>query len=251
MFASVEAGSIWVNSVLIWGWAMNKFKTFKLIGAALLMASLGSVGAKANLLIDGGFDTPTNAPSFGFYTNYGPANADPHYGGTAFDNAWQITSGNIDLVQQAGGWPAPPVSQPYYLDLTGNTPGTIAQTFATTANQLYSLSFWYSNNPGGSPNPNTASVQVGSLSDIISHTASGSSDLNWTFYSATFSASGPMTTLSFSQIDNCCNGGILLDSVNVSAVPEPATWAMMILGFLGVGFMAYRRKSSEPRLRLA
>jgi hypothetical protein len=29
----------------------------------------------------------------------------------------------------------------------------------------------------------------------------------------------------------------------VSDVPEPSTWAMMILGFAGVGFMAYRRKS--------
>jgi PEP-CTERM motif len=29
----------------------------------------------------------------------------------------------------------------------------------------------------------------------------------------------------------------------VGAVPEPSTWAMMILGFAGVGFMAYRRKA--------
>jgi hypothetical protein len=36
----------------------------------------------------------------------------------------------------------------------------------------------------------------------------------------------------------------------VSAVPEPATWAMMILGFAGVGFMAYRRKS-KPALMAA
>ncbi len=28
----------------------------------------------------------------------------------------------------------------------------------------------------------------------------------------------------------------------VSAVPEPSTWAMMILGFCGVGYMAYRRR---------
>ena len=30
----------------------------------------------------------------------------------------------------------------------------------------------------------------------------------------------------------------------VSAVPEPSTWAMMILGFAGIGFMAYRRKNA-------
>ena len=28
-----------------------------------------------------------------------------------------------------------------------------------------------------------------------------------------------------------------------AAVPEPSTWAMMILGFLGLGFMAYRRRN--------
>ena len=32
-------------------------------------------------------------------------------------------------------------------------------------------------------------------------------------------------------------------TVGVAAVPEASTWAMMILGFAGVGFMAYRRKS--------
>ena len=35
-----------------------------------------------------------------------------------------------------------------------------------------------------------------------------------------------------------------------TAVPEASTWAMMILGFMGVGFMAYRRRG-QPRLRLA
>jgi len=32
-----------------------------------------------------------------------------------------------------------------------------------------------------------------------------------------------------------------------TAIPEPSTWAMMILGFAGVGYMAYRRKS-KPAL---
>jgi hypothetical protein len=34
----------------------------------------------------------------------------------------------------------------------------------------------------------------------------------------------------------------------VGAVPEPSTWAMMLLGFVGVGFMFYRRKSKPALL---
>ena len=34
-----------------------------------------------------------------------------------------------------------------------------------------------------------------------------------------------------------------------SGVPEPSTWAMMILGFAGIGFMACRR-NRKPELRL-
>jgi hypothetical protein len=37
------------------------------------------------------------------------------------------------------------------------------------------------------------------------------------------------------------NGAAFL---NESAVPEASTWAMMILGFFGVGFMAYRKKAT-------
>nr|WP_283808270.1 MULTISPECIES: PEPxxWA-CTERM sorting domain-containing protein [Bradyrhizobium] len=30
-----------------------------------------------------------------------------------------------------------------------------------------------------------------------------------------------------------------------SGVPEPSTWAMMILGFFGVGFIRYRRRNQS------
>ena len=29
----------------------------------------------------------------------------------------------------------------------------------------------------------------------------------------------------------------------VASVPEPSTWAMLLLGFAGIGFMAYRQKA--------
>jgi hypothetical protein len=33
----------------------------------------------------------------------------------------------------------------------------------------------------------------------------------------------------------------------VAGVSEPSTWAMMILGFCGVGFLAYRRRHQAMR----
>jgi PEP-CTERM motif len=40
------------------------------------------------------------------------------------------------------------------------------------------------------------------------------------------------------------SGNLEIGVVGVAAVPEPSTWAMMIVGFAGIGFMAYRRKST-------
>ena len=40
----------------------------------------------------------------------------------------------------------------------------------------------------------------------------------------------------------------------VVAIPEPSTWALMFLGFLGVGAMAYRKRSpgnSSRKVRVA
>lgn len=42
---------------------------------------------------------------------------------------------------------------------------------------------------------------------------------------------------------------IRLDQASVAAVPEPATWALMVLGFFGLGFMGTRRKTMQFRFR--
>jgi hypothetical protein len=223
-----------------------------LAGAAMASLAVGSVGARANLLVDGGFDNSLGVPAGGFYENYGPVAGDPNYGGVAFDNAWTI-SGNVDLVANLpAGWV--PVSTPYSLDLNGNTngnpPGAIAQTINTVEGQKYNLSFYYSNNSYASPQPSEATVTINGSSFNIFHAGATPPDMNWILYSGTFIASSNSTTLIFTETDAnpCCNGGIALDSVNVSAIPEASTWAMLIVGFLGTGFVAYRRKSSPFRL---
>jgi hypothetical protein len=47
------------------------------------------------------------------------------------------------------------------------------------------------------------------------------------------------------------DGPYVLDYQAVAPVPEPSTWAMMILGFFGIGFMAYRRRNQTAALRVA
>jgi hypothetical protein len=54
------------------------------------------------------------------------------------------------------------------------------------------------------------------------------------------------TTQAAFEVDNLAFGA---PGGNTGAVPEPSTWAMFLLGFAGIGFMAYRRKS-QVSLRL-
>jgi hypothetical protein len=48
-------------------------------------------------------------------------------------------------------------------------------------------------------------------------------------------------------------GNVSIDdlSATIAAVPEPSTWAMMILGFAGVGYVAYRRRNQSNALTAA
>ena len=52
----------------------------------------------------------------------------------------------------------------------------------------------------------------------------------------------PIFTLGSFNLVNPFFGQNDVLTISVAAVPEPSTWAMMILGFATVGFVAYRRK---------
>jgi hypothetical protein len=64
-----------------------------------------------------------------------------------------------------------------------------------------------------------------------------------------FSLSGftDLSSFTITMTNPGYSGYAALDNVNftefTAAVPEPSTWAMMLLGFAGIGFAAYRRKN--------
>jgi hypothetical protein len=44
---------------------------------------------------------------------------------------------------------------------------------------------------------------------------------------------------------------VIQAGILASAIPEASTWMMMVLGFFGVGFVAYRRQSPHLAFRVA
>jgi hypothetical protein len=57
--------------------------------------------------------------------------------------------------------------------------------------------------------------------------------------------SGILSTSASNDVNTEFNGTYSI--TEVAAVPEPSTWAMMILGFCGLGFMASRRRGPARR----
>jgi len=53
------------------------------------------------------------------------------------------------------------------------------------------------------------------------------------------------------QVNTLAGSTSLSEFTVTEAVPEPSTWAMMILGFAGIGYMTYRRRKQSTALSAA
>jgi hypothetical protein len=117
------------------------------------------------------------------------------------------------------------------------TTGGITQNLTTVAGQQYNILFSFMTD-GGTPSSFSASFGATTLLSLTNPGSSG-----YTNYSFNAFATGSSTALSFSFRDD--PGFMFLDSVSFAAVPEPSTWAMMLLGFGAIGF-AMRRRNRLP-----
>jgi hypothetical protein len=99
-----------------------------------------------------------------------------------------------------------------------------------------------------------ANVNAGTTFTLDASTASLTNTVT-TFDTKTFGFFGitsatPFTSATFTSADDNLSSFNIPEIEFAAAAPEPSTWAMMILGFAGLGFMAYRRKS-KPALMAA
>jgi choice-of-anchor C domain-containing protein len=206
----------------------------KILVSAAVMAIAGFAASAANaaIIVDGNFDTPVASNPFQTFSS-----------GATFGtgNPWTVTSGSIDEI--GNYWQAPPTGG-NSVDLDGNAPGGISQSFTAPAG-TYDLSFYLSGNPDGSPSIKQMTVSVGSATQLFTYTVTGDkTNMNFVLEHLTFTSAGGTNTLLFTSNDIDSPYGAVIGGINIAAVPEPATWLMLILGFGGIGWML---RSSRQR----
>jgi hypothetical protein len=134
---------------------------------------------------------------------------------------------------------------------SGGVPsGTISATFNSVLGQAYALSFDYGVLGIGQ---DSLSVTIGGISTtFVFKDANNDLDTALGLVSLDFVGTGAPIALSFSS-DGAANADAIIDNILLAtvdaALPEPATWAMMLLGFAGIGIAVRRRKTAIPLAR--
>jgi Protein of unknown function (DUF642)/PEP-CTERM motif len=211
----------------------------------LLVSALGvsTSASAANSVINGGFEAPSIADPCCITSPSVPI------------PGWTVTP-NVNIVNGTFSSTAGNLAFEgnQYLDLIGEGgTGGISQSIATILGQVYYVSFAYSHNLFGSAIASaSASYSIGGLNGTISHSTGSTSNLDWRQFSGSFVGTGAPTVVSFTNLTGGRNEGVLLDAINVSAVPEPATWAQLLLGFAVLGgVLRFARRAKGVALSAA
>ena len=156
-------------------------------------------------------------------------------------SAWTFTGGAGETGNQSawGFQDAPDGHVVAFLQ----TISSISQTLTgLVAGTTYTVSFDLAHRPNYGLNQVSLSFDGGSIFSLTP-----TSDA-WTTYTASFTATGTSGLLSFSTNDGRADNDSGLDNVRITgeqgAVPEPASWALMLGGFGLVGAAMRSRKAA-------
>lgn len=219
---------------------MKSSKLLLKLAAVAALASAGSAHAVTELVTNGSFEVDTISSSWAHVSTVTGWTSSVS-GNTAFEIQKGATQGG------EGGFNTTAAQGVQYLELNTDRLSTISQSIATTTPGLYSLSFSYSGRPGS--DASGMNVYWGNTL-LTASPLVGNTGGTWQTYSiSTLSALNPSTALRFESVGPTSNTnyGSYLDNVSVAAVaavPEPETYAMMLLGLGLVGFAARRKKSA-------
>lgn len=206
-------------------------KKVALLAAAAAAVAMAAPATAAPTIVNGSFETATVNPGSGFVTLGN--------GSTAI-TGWVVGGLGIDYVGTY--WQAAQGTRS--IDLSGNDKGSISQLLTDLViGQKYRVAFSLAGNPDGGGSTKVAvASDGGSQTGVFSFSNTGTSRANmgWQTQVFDFTATALTANLTFSASVNDPYGPAL-DNVSISAVPEPATWGLMILGFGAIGAFLRRR----------
>jgi hypothetical protein len=221
---------------------LNKTIAAAAVLALSVAASGGAANASTNLISDGDFSNPDQGGGWNIYS--------PGINGWTNVNGDGIEIGNSGVYglacENAGC---------QNLEVNANTFDSDEQVVTgLTVGAYYNLSYLYGARNSGGPDimnayfgdapPSLASFLTTNTNPLVGNSGPNS----WTANSFVVKADATTETLYFQSVDT--NGlpsyGNEITNVSLTAVPEPATWAMFLAGFGGIGFMLRnaRRKNA-------
>jgi len=169
---------------------------------------------------DGSFSGTNNEIITNGSFEYGPAvsTITVLYAGSTDIIGWVVVQGSIDYI----GTYWIPSDGLRSLDLNGNYPGSIAQTFSTTPGVTYQVTFDMAGNPVGGSTIKQMRVTAANDSADFSFDITGKSlsEMGWVNYTWEFTATDSVTTLQFLSLEPYNAYGPALD--NVSVVKQPS-----------------------------
>ncbi|CAM3290694.1 hypothetical protein SPAN111604_14870 [Sphingomonas antarctica] len=218
------------------------FKTMIIAAAVFAVPAT----AATNLIGNGGFESP-GAPNGGYLQGFG--------GNT--DGFWTVTGNdvlvlNTNYVENGITFNAFEGSNALDITGSGNTGPAdgLYQDVATVAGRSYNLSFALGN---GSDAPQGATYLLpssigltigGGVAQNFTNAAISPNGINWAIQNYRFTATGSTTRVAFTNNTPGGDNYAGLDAVSLTAVPEPASWALMLGGFGLMGGAMRRRRSN-------
>jgi len=200
------------------------FKSFFIV---IVMAAIGSATpACADYLTNGSFET-------GDLTGWTPGGDQTFV--FVVPGSFTYTGGGVVQGAQHGS--------NYVYEGPEGADAFLSQTFADTAGQRLIISGWVTGD-GSSP----SDVQF-LFNGAVLGSVNPVPDQIWTQYVFTTAATGNDTFTVGFRNDNSFDGLDNFSVSSISAVPEPATWILLLLGFATLGRFRYRlRETSKDAL---
>ncbi len=230
------------------------------VGVAVAALTIGASAHATQFVVNGDFTTLTNGvgqidnstvangwtsgDAYNFVMTDGNVGSSGDYGAlslwtqTSAGNGWDgLAAHGGNFVAMDGAFRTGPVSQ----TITGLT---IGKTYTLS----YSYAFGQQNGFDGETTQHLTTTLGNDYSSVTTDYVNPNHGFSgWTDVTTTIKATTTSETLSFLAYGNIPVPPFALVS-NVSltgAVPEPATWAMMIVGLGGLGAIARRRRSAS------